>query len=34
MDEMMNEGAAMVLPSKQVSVIKPDTWLQIKVLHQ
>jgi len=33
MDELMSEGAAIVPPSKEVSVIKPDSWLQVKALH-
>lgn len=34
MDELRNEGAAIVPPSKEVSVIKPDIWLQVKTLQR
>ena len=34
MDEQRSKGAAIVPPTKEVSVIKPDSWLQIKALHR
>jgi transposase len=32
-DELRNEGTAIVPPSREVSVIRPDSWLQVKALY-